>query len=383
MRRSLLLVAGATWLSLGCSAGNTGPTPNGDGQRFAAQFEQLADSVDAGGYSPAADALRHAAEIVRLTGHATPVHVTIDGSARDFLAVAEQIDFPNLVCRWPSDSGVTPPPDTLPAPPPDTLRGPPPDTLPGPPPDTLPGPPPDTLLLPPPDTVPVPPPDTVPSDSSGTVTPNTGGGGWGGGGTPGDSMPHPAPIEPPECSVEGTYSMRTLIAWEPEHMAEVVRLVADVGSNGVERGVPDVMTSLPTTVGGGNGGNGATGTDTASGGGGYGGYPGFMGEYLVRDQESWWAVEGTQANALEVVSGACTDEKATLDWAEFNCEAARLRFEFSMRVEPLSYERLTGRVDPPNGTGESHRLAMESSQIDGVRLTWVAWSPPAEGREGR
>ena len=31
---------------------------------------------------------------------------------------------------------------------------------------------------------------------------------------------------PPECHEEGTFSMRTLIAWEPEHMAEVVRIVA-------------------------------------------------------------------------------------------------------------------------------------------------------------
>jgi hypothetical protein len=185
--------------------------------------------------------------------------------------------------------------------------------------------------------------------------------------------------------------MRALIAWEPEHMAEVVRIVADVGSNEVATGVPDVMTALPTTVSGANGGNGANGAnganggndpnggegrDTASGGGGgggVGGYPGFMGEYLVRDQESWYAVEGTQGNALEEISGACTDDKATFDWAEFTCEAARLRFEFSMRVEPLPYERLTGTADPPSG---SHTLSMGSNSVDGVRLTWVAWTPP-------
>jgi hypothetical protein len=344
MRRTVLLIAGATWLGLGCSDGGTGPAPNGDGQRLAAQFERLADSVDAGGYSPAGDALRHAAEIVRLTGHASAVSLTLDGSARDFLAVAEQIDFPNLVCSWPSDSGVIPPPDTITVPPP----------------DTLPLPQPDTLLVP-------------PDDSTGAVPPN------GGGGTPGDSVPPPPP--PPECTVSGTYSMRTLIAWEPEHMAEVVRIVADVGSNGVATGVPDVMTGLPSTVatdlpetsappdsapGGGGGG----------GSGGGGGYPGFMGEYLVRDAESWWAVEGNQTNVLEEVSGACTDDKATFDWAEFTCEAARLRFEFSMRVEPLNYERLTGAPARPSGSGGSHTLAMASSRVDGVRLTWVAWSPP-------
>jgi hypothetical protein len=168
--------------------------------------------------------------------------------------------------------------------------------------------------------------------------------------------------------------MRTLIAWEPEHMAEVVRIVADVGSNGVARGVPDVMTELPSTVT-----TDPPGTpsppDSAPGGGG-GGSPGFMGEYLVRDVGSWWAVEGSQANALEEIAGACTDDRVTFDWAEFDCEAARLRFEFSMLVEPV-------RPGPPTGVAEladepegSHTLAMASSSVDGVRLTWVAWTPP-------
>ena len=112
MRHASLLISGATWLLLGCGDGGTGPRTDGDGRRLGAQFERLADSVDAGGYSPAADALRHAAEIVRLTGHATPVSLTIDGTARSFLAVAEQIDFPNLVCSWPSDSGWAEPGDT-------------------------------------------------------------------------------------------------------------------------------------------------------------------------------------------------------------------------------------------------------------------------------
>jgi hypothetical protein len=344
MRRTVLLVAGATWLGVACGDGGTAPATSSDGQRLAAQFERLADSVDSGGYSPAGEALRHAAEIVRLTGHATPVSLTIDGSARAFLAVAEQIDFPNLVCSWPSDSGITQPPDTV-VPPPDTVV-PPPDTLPRP--DTLPPPPPDTVVVP-------------PVDSGGGVPPDSGqgGGGGGGGGVP-------------ECNLVGTWSMRTLIAWEPERMAEVVRIVADAGSNQVATGVPDVMTALPVS-----GGESASDANGAIGGDSTGtGYPGFIGEYLIRDQESWWAVEGTQANALEEVTGACTEDKATFDWAQFGCEAARLRFEFSMRVEPLPYERLTFAAEPPSGAGGSHTLAMESSRIDGVRLTWAAWTPP-------
>ena len=330
MGRSSLLVAGTVCIALGCGDGGTAPGPGGDGTRLAAQFERLADSVDAGEYSPAADALRHAAEIVRLTGHATPVSVTIDDTARSFLAVSEQIDFPNLVCSWPADSGWIEPGDTIVVP---------------------------------------------PVDSTGVVPPD-----GGGGRTPGDSVfipPFPGePSGPPECTVEGTFSMRTLIAWEPEHMAEVVRIVADVGSNGVATGVPDVMTELPRTVAADPSGAPTAPDSSPGGGGGAGGYPGFMGEYLVRDVGSWWAVEGTQANALEEIAGACTADQATFDWAEFSCEAARLRFEYSMTVEPVYYERLTGVADPPGGPEGSHTLSMESSAVDGVRLTWVAWTPP-------
>jgi hypothetical protein len=219
----------------------------------------------------------------------------------------------------------------------------------------------------------VPPPDTT------GVTPPDGGGG----GTPGDSgivLPPPEPPRPPECTVEGSYSMRTLIAWEPEHMAEVVRIVAHIGNGVVEPKVPDVMTGLPTSTAPTDptppGGPPAP-PDSGSGSGGEpGGFPGFMGEYLVREVGSWWAVEGSQANALEGIAGACTDNRATFDWAEFECEAARLRFEFSMRVEPVRYEPLTGVADPPGGPEGSHTLALASSSVDGVRLTWVEWTPP-------
>jgi hypothetical protein len=331
VRSSLLLIAGAAALGLACGDGGTGPAVDNDGRRLAAQFERLADSVDAGGYSPAAEALRHAAEIVRLTGHASPVTLTIDGAARNFLAVAEQIDFPNLECSWPSDSGWVEPGDTLVVP---------------------------------------------PADSTGVVPPDGGGGGV----TPPDTAIPPPPREPPkplECHVVGTFSMRTLIAWEPEHMAEVVRIVADVGSNEVAKGVPDVMTGLPSTVAADSSTPPPAPPDTApgGGGGGVGGYPGFLGEYLVRDVGSWWAIEGNQSNDLVSASGACTDDRATFDWAEFSCEAASFRFQFEMTVEPLRYERLTGAAPPETQEG-SHTLALGSSSVDGVRLTVVAWVPP-------
>jgi hypothetical protein len=340
MRHAALLTTATVWLALGCGDGGTSPRPGpGDGTRLGAQFDRLADSVDAGGYSPAGDALRHAAEIVRLTGHATPVSLTIDGAARSFLAVAEQLDFPNLVCSWPADSGIAPPPDTITVPPPDTV---------GVPPDGGGG--------------------TMPPDSGGVIPVDTG-----------VVLPPP---RPPECQEVGTYSMRTLIAWEPEHMAEVVRIVAYIGSNTVEPGVPDVMTGLPSTVAADPSGPPTTppmppDSGSGSGGGGEpGGFPGFMGEYLVRDVGSWYAVEGNQTNALEAAAGACTDDRATIDWAEFDCEAARYRFEFGMTVDPVNWERLTGATSPPTSPEGSHTLAMGSSSVDGVRLTWVAWSPP-------
>ena len=336
MRSGLLLVAGAATLVLACGDGGTGPAVDNEGRRLAAQFERLADSVDAGGYSPAAEALRHAAEIARLTGHASPVTLTIDGTARSFLAVAEQIDFPNLECSWPSDSGWIEPGDTIVVP---------------------------------------------PVDSTGVVPPDGGGGGVMPPDTAIPPQPPREPPPPPECHVVGTFSMRTLIAWEPEHMAEVVRIVANIGNGVVGPKLPDVMTGLPTSVA--PEPNPLTAPpeppDSGSGGGGEpGGFPGFFGEYLVRDVGSWWAVEGNQSNELVSATGACTDDRATFDWAEFGCEAASFRFELGMTVEPLRYERLTGVADPPDSQEGSHTLALGSSNVGGVRLTWESWTPPPE-----
>ena len=300
-----------------CSDAGMSPDPTGDASRAAARFEQLADSVEGAGYSPAAEALRHAAEIVRLTGRATPVTVTIDGTARSFLAVGEQLDFPNLQCSWPGDSGSVQPGDSV-----------------------MPG---DTMLT-----------------TGGALAGDTAIG-------PG---PGPDPV-PGECTVVDTSSMRTLIAWEPDRMDQVVRIVSDLGGTVVEPTVPDVMAGLPTPR-----------PDTAPDGGGTGGgtgggqtFPGFMGEYLVRDVGSWYAVEGTQSNALLELSGSCTSPRTTFDWAEFDCEAARLRFAFDMRVEPLRYVPLMGTPAAAGPEG-SHTLGLSSSDVDGVRLTIRAWTPP-------
>jgi hypothetical protein len=315
----MFLACTALVAMLGCGDGTVNPGDGGNGQELAANFEQLADSVDSAGegYSPTAEALRHAAEIVRLAGGATPVTLTVDSVDRPFLAVAEQLDFPNLVCTWPGDTGVVVPGDSV---------------------------------LP------------VPDDSVGTTS-------------------DPSRLEDGtgECEEVGTYSMRTLIAWEPENMAEVVRIVADLGNTEVQQGVPDVMTALPTREA--TGADGETPPEPGdSAGGGVGGYPGFIGEYLVRDVGSWWAVEGSQTNALEELAGSCTEDSVIFDWAEFSCVAARFRFEFSMRVEAARYDPSTGwnpDAEPVEGGAEgSHQLALGSSEVAGVRLRVIAWLPP-------
>jgi hypothetical protein len=284
----------------GCGDGGTNPGDGTGGEDAAARFEQLADSVDGEGWSPTAEALRHAAKIVRLAGGATPVTLTIDGGARRFDAVAEQLDFPNIVCSWPDS--------------------------------TIPG---------------------VPGDSggSGTVPEPTPSGGGGG------------------CEQVGTWSMRTLIAWEPENMAEVVRIVADLGQTEVQPGVPDVMTGLPTS----SGPDGAVDPQPETPDSAVGEFPGFLGEYLVGETGVFYAVEGSQSNDLTGSAGACTDDTVTLDWARFECRAAQFRFEFDMRVEMLRFDPLP-RPTPEDG--ESHQLAMGATAIDGVRLEVVEWIPP-------
>ena len=67
-------------LAAACSSDmGPGPADPGDGSRLAAEFENLADEVGDSGATASANALRHAAQVVRLVGHATPVSVTIDG----------------------------------------------------------------------------------------------------------------------------------------------------------------------------------------------------------------------------------------------------------------------------------------------------------------
>jgi hypothetical protein len=313
-------------LAAACS-GDMGPGPAdpGDGSRLAAEFENLADEVGDSGATASANALRHAAQVVRLVGHATPVSVTIDGVRHDWLAVAEQLDYPMIQCVWPETGG--------------------------------------------------------PGEGDGTIPPDsgsgTGGGGVGGsppdsgtGGSGGGTAGNPGQ---PDCTETGTGSVRSIIAWEPEHMDEVVRMTAEPGSSEVKpAGVPDVMAGLPAPS------DGSEPGDTAvTGGGTYG----FMGEYLKADGGIFWTVEGTQSNSREAGSGSCTESHVTFDWAEFDCEAVRLRFEAEMRVEGGRMEPLTGRPSPDGtvsegGDLETHTIALAATTVDGAVLTVVGWSAP-------
>jgi hypothetical protein len=145
--------------------------------------------------------------------------------------------------------------------------------------------------------------------------------------------------------------------------------VAHIGSSDVDPDVPDVMRELPTEA---VDPPGSTPPDSGSGSGGEpGGWPGFMGEYLVRDVGSWVAFAGNQSNELEETSASCTEERSIIDWAEFGCDAVRIRFTFTMEVQPLEW--LIGQPAGPEGT---HTIRMASTAVDGVRLRWETWSPP-------
>lgn len=270
----------------GCGDGGTSPGAGAGGDRIAERFEELADSLDGEGW-PTAAPLRHAAKIVRLAGGATPVTLTIDGEAREFLAVAEQVDWPQIVCRS-ADSTSAPP-----------------------------------------------------------------GGGEGEGG----------------CEEVGTWSMRGLIAWEPEHMEEVVRVVADLGHTEARDDTPDPMSGLPTDSAGAAPPEPAPAPPDSA----VGQHPGFLGEYLVNELGLYFATEGTQRNDLVGASGACTEGTVTLDWARFECRAARFRFEVDMRVEALRIDPLPR---PAPGPAEHHDIRLAATEIDGVRLEATEWVPP-------
>lgn len=316
-----LLTAG-----LVAACGSDASAPEEDpARRAATALERLADSVAGTSDGLTAEALRHAADLVRLAGTTSTVTLLIDGEPGTWSAIAEQLDTPMYECPAPDGSG----------------------------------------------------------DGGGGGTP----------GDPGDSTvviadpPERDPGLPTDCEPAGTYTMRTLIAWSDD-FTRVVRLVADPGATPAQPDVPDVMGGTPPTLP-----DGTVSGDPDSGGGGSdpGGtdpgvppdtviaeppirYPGFMGEYLVSGAGMWWATEGEQANELLQQGGSCTDANPELDWAVFECSVARIGFRFTMRVEALRWEPLTGTADP--GDLPPHEISMAATEIEGVRLLLVEWRFP-------
>lgn len=318
----LALLAG---LLAACGSDAASPGPPDEASRAAAALDELADSVAGTSDGLTAEALRHAADLVRLAGTTTTVTLLIDGQPETWSAIAEQLDTPMYECPAPDGSG-----------------------------------------------------------------------GGGGGGVPGDSTVVSAdptrgdPGLPTDCEPAGTYTMRTIIAWSDD-FTRVVRLVADPGATPTQPDVPDVMGGTPPTLPDGS----VSGDPDDSGGGGGGSdpggtdpgvppdtvivdppirYPGFMGEYLVSGVGMWWATEGEQENELLQQGGACTDANPVLDWAEFECSVARIGFRFTMRVEALRWEPLTGTADP--GDLPPHEISMAATEVDGVRLLLVEWRFP-------
>ena len=196
-----------------------------------------------------------------------------------------------------------------------------------------------------------------------------------GGGLPPDTVGMPPQCEP---ATTDQYSVRTLIAWQPESMRRIVRIVADTGPSRAPDDVPDVMAGLPTSVR-----NGASDSVTADSGIVFPAYyPGFFGEYF--DGPGGWFVasRGEESNRLEALGGACLRDTLELDWGRFACERARLAFELSMTVVPGSFARFddTRPDDPRDGT--SHTVTMRSQVVAGVRLQLEAYPvPPLPGPE--
>ena len=319
--------AQVSWLALlasllsSCGPDAAAPGPPDDAaRRAAAALDELADSVAGTSDGLTAEALRHAADLVRLAGTTTTVTLLIDGQPETWSAIAEQLDTPMYACPAPDGSGG----------------------------------------------------GGTPDDSTVVSADPTGGGS--------------NPGLPTDCEPAGTYTMRTLLAWSSD-FARVVRLVADPGATPSRPDVPDVMGGTPPTRP-----DGSVSTDPSGGGGGAPGdsggaappdtviaeppirYPGFMGEYLVSGAGMWWATEGAQENELLQQGGACTDARPTLDWAVFECSVARIGFRFTMRVEALRWEPLTGTADP--GDLPPHDIAMAPTEVDGVRLLLVEWRFP-------
>ena len=219
---------------------------------------------------------------------------------------------------------------------------------------------------------------------------DTSGGGTAPPGRDGGGLPPDTLGMPPQCEQAATdqYSVRTLIAWQPESMQRIVRIVADTGPSRAPDEVPDVMAGLPTGVRAGT-------SDSVSADSGVvfpAFYPGFFGEYFDGPGGWWVASQGEESNLLDSMDGACMRDTLELDWGRFACERASVAFEVSMTVVPGFFARFGDtrpddtrpddpRPDDPRD-GRSHTVKMRSQVVAGVRLRLEAYpQPPLPGPE--
>ena len=212
---------------------------------------------------------------------------------------------------------------------------------------------------------------------------DTSGGGTAPPGRDGGGLPPDTVGIPPQCESAATdqYSVRTLIAWQPESMQRIVRIVADTGPSRAPDEVPDVMAGLPTDTRAGT-------SDSVSADSGVvfpAFYPGFFGEYFDGPDGWWVASQGEESNRLVSMDGACMRDTLELDWGRFACERASVAFEVSMTVVPGFFAGFGDtrpgdtRPDDPRD-GSSHTVKMRSQVVAGVRLRLDAYPlPPLPG----
>ncbi|MGI9075906.1 MAG: BsuPI-related putative proteinase inhibitor [Gemmatimonadaceae bacterium] len=190
-------------------------------------------------------------------------------------------------------------------------------------------------------------------------------------GSGGGTVIIPFPCEP---SVEEYYSSRSLIAWQPDSMQRIVRIMADTGrARAPDEDVPDVMAGLPTEVRAGSPDNSGGSVDSGVVRPVF--YPGFFGEYFELPDGWWQATQGTEANSLVSLNGDCTIDTLVLEWAKFTCQRARIAFEVSMTVEPGAFCGF-GEIDTASPRAQhSHEVEMKSQVVEGVRLRLVDFEP--------
>ena len=105
------LTLAATVTLVGCSGSSTEPLGDLEASRAAAEFDHVADSLNAaGGDAIVVHAYRGLASAVRI-GHPSTITIAIDGAPRQFLAVAREVDWARTgACAQPGSLCLMAPP---------------------------------------------------------------------------------------------------------------------------------------------------------------------------------------------------------------------------------------------------------------------------------